>query len=824
MTDVAVAVLHVVAAIHDVAKDIKEADRQAWRLFERVTAIEPAVVAVKYGKKRLSSDSLRQLLETVEKIRNFLDEYAQTTKLNRALKRKSNATKFTDFGAMLSEGMQGLHLDVAVDAWANEDASDRLQDLENLIDVMEEMERRRTGNHAEVMGALKALQRDERSELTAWVEIDFDKDLDFEGSIRLGSGGFGEVRTAKWNESDVAVKHLLADGLRREDIRALRKEIRIHASLRFDHVIQLYAASTIAPHLCMVVELASGGSLWQYLHSTREPLPHAQQTAFLYDIARGMSFLHKKGILHRDLKSANVLVFANHRLKLCDFGLSRIKEESSSRSKAGAVGTFQWLSPEEMDDGPANELTDVYSFGVVCFEVATRVEPFKGRKPAQVMRAVLFRNERPEIPGGASASPDVLPLMERCWKQDPAERPEGFAPVVQELAGVVKRVGDPRNRNSDANDGTSSPVVKYSGGGAASIAASTAPLTPSDSLDASALHAMPVKRPMNTAAPPPAPPVQDATTDRAALMVLFKATAGPCWKKSGGWGTSVPLGRWHGVTVNGESRVVKLDLRNNNLNGFIPPALGRLKSLIALGLQTNKLTGSIPPELGGLKALREVAVYDNQLSGSIPSALGGLEFLTLLLLFSNKLNGPIPTALGGLTALERLELQGNNLTGPIPPALGGLTALKKLSLRSNNLSGPIPPELGRQGTLQRLVLSENQLSGPIPPALGGLTTLTTLHLNSNNLSGPIPAELGGLAVLETLNLERNQLGGEIPPALGGLKSLTRLGLDNNKLTGPIPTALDRLTALKELSLNDNNLRGAKADVQRMLPNCEDVSI
>lgn len=204
----------------------------------------------------------------------------------------------------------------------------------------------------------KALQRDERSELTAWVEIDYDEDLDFEGSIRLGSGGFGEVRTAKWNESEVAVKHLLANGLHRDDIRALRKEIRIHSNLHFDHVVQLYAASTIAPHLCMVVEFASGGSLRQYLHSTRESLAHALQTALLFDIARGMSFLHKKGILHRDLKSANVLVFANHRLKLCDFGLSKIKEESSSRG--GAIGTPQWMSPEEMDDSAANELTDVY--------------------------------------------------------------------------------------------------------------------------------------------------------------------------------------------------------------------------------------------------------------------------------------------------------------------------------------------------------------------------------------------------------------------------------------------------------------------------------
>ncbi|CAN0096500.1 unnamed protein product [Ectocarpus sp. 12 AP-2014] len=444
MADVAVVILRVVAKIRDVAEGIKENDRQACRLFKRVMAIEPPVLAVQEGTKLSSSESLRQLLGTVEEIWNFLEGYARTTKFNRALQRKANADKFTQLGVILTEGMQALQLDVAVDAWATEDASDRLEDLEIMVDILERMERNRTDNHAEVMGVLKALRNDERAELTGWVEIDYGEDLNFEGSKILGSGGFGEVRTAKWNGADVAVKHLLASGLPRDSVRALRKEIRLHSSLHFDFVTPLYAASTIPPHLCLVVELAEGGSLQQYLYSTSEPLAHALQTAFLYDIARGMSFLHVRGILHRDLKSANVLMFANGRLKLCDFGLSKVKTDVSSRSKQGAVGTTQWMSPEEMDESPANELTDVYSFGILCFEVVTRTEPFKGKRPAQVIRAVLYEEERPQIPEGASASPDVVALMEQCWKQDPADRPAGFGPVVRALASVASRFGDPR--------------------------------------------------------------------------------------------------------------------------------------------------------------------------------------------------------------------------------------------------------------------------------------------------------------------------------------------------------------------------------------------
>lgn len=155
MVDVAVVILRVVEEIRDVAEGIKENDRQARRLLKRAMAIEAPVLAVQNGTKMSSSESLRQLLATVEEIRNFLEGYARTTKLHRALKRKSNAAKFTQLGVNLTEGMQALQLEVAVDTWAKEDASDRLEDLENMVDMMETMERNRTENHAEVMDVLK---------------------------------------------------------------------------------------------------------------------------------------------------------------------------------------------------------------------------------------------------------------------------------------------------------------------------------------------------------------------------------------------------------------------------------------------------------------------------------------------------------------------------------------------------------------------------------------------------------------------------------------------------------------------------------------------
>ena len=192
------------------------------------------------------------------------------------------------------------------------------------------------------------------------------------------------------------------------------------------------------------------------------------------------------------------------------------------------------------------------------------------------------------------------------------------------------------------------------------------------------------------------------TMDRAALVALYEATAGPEWRDNTNWLTDAPIGQWAGVGVGPDGRISTL-------------RLGR-----------NGLTGWIPPELGSLASLRE------------------------LNLFGNQLTGPIPFELGQLTRLEWLQLDFNDLTGPIPPELGNLASLEFLFLGSNDLMGPISPELGKLTRLIILALGGNDLTGPIPPELGKLTRLIILELASNDLTGPIPLEIANLPNLEHL--------------------------------------------------------------------------
>ncbi|CAM9376069.1 unnamed protein product, partial [Ectocarpus fasciculatus] len=233
-----------------------------------------------------------------------------------------------------------------------------------------------------------------------------------------------------------------------------------------------------------------------------------------------------------------------------------------------------------------------------------------------------------------------------------------------------------------------------------------------------------------------------ASTDREALIALFRSTGGTGWRRRDNWDTDAELATWFGVTeVNDQGRVVRLDLATNNLQDPIPPELGNLRELKTLWLSHNQLSGPIHKELGALTKLTSLILRHNKLTGFIPPELGDLGALETLDLGINRLTGPIPKELGSLTQLKELFLHLNRLTGPIPPELGALRELHTLSFSYNQFTGRVPPELGNLGALKTLNLRANQLTGLIPPGLGRLALLTTLDLEGNPLTGPIPREL-----------------------------------------------------------------------------------
>uniref|UniRef100_A0A8C3F8M2 Mitogen-activated protein kinase kinase kinase 20 n=1 Tax=Chrysemys picta bellii TaxID=8478 RepID=A0A8C3F8M2_CHRPI len=292
----------------------------------------------------------------------------------------------------------------------------------------------------------------------SFVQIKFD-DLQFFESC--GGGSFGSVYRARWisQDKEVAVKKLLK----------IEKEAEILSVLSHKNVIQFYGAVIEPPNYGIVTEYASVGSLYDYINSNRsEDMDMEHMMTWATDIAKGMHYLHMEApvkVIHRDLKSRNVVIAADGVLKICDFGASRFHHHTTHMS---LVGTFPWMAPEVIQSLPVSETCDTYSYGVIavraCYnqlitvlkgrealyrkvlwEMLTREVPFKGLEGLQVAWLVVEKNERLTIPSSCPRS--FAELMHQCWEANSKKRPS-FKQIISILESMSNDSNLPDQCNS----------------------------------------------------------------------------------------------------------------------------------------------------------------------------------------------------------------------------------------------------------------------------------------------------------------------------------------------------------------------------------------
>ncbi|KAG6427491.1 hypothetical protein SASPL_111737 [Salvia splendens] len=254
----------------------------------------------------------------------------------------------------------------------------------------------------------------------------------------IGAGSFGTVHRAEWNRCDVAVKIIMEQDFHAERFKEFIREVAIMKRLRHPNIVLFMGAVTEPPNLSIVTEYLSRGSLYRLLHKpgAREVLDEKRRLSMACDVAKGMNYLHKRNppVVHRDLKSPNLLVDKKYTVKVCDFGLSRLKANTFLSSKS-AAGTPEWMAPEVLRDEPSNEKSDVYSFGVILWELATLQQPWGNLKPAQVVAAVGFKGKRLEIP--RDVNPEVAAIIEACWAKESWKRPS-FSSIMESLRPFIK--------------------------------------------------------------------------------------------------------------------------------------------------------------------------------------------------------------------------------------------------------------------------------------------------------------------------------------------------------------------------------------------------
>ncbi|KAL7123748.1 hypothetical protein ABFS83_14G003600 [Erythranthe nasuta] len=254
---------------------------------------------------------------------------------------------------------------------------------------------------------------------------------------QIGRGSAGTVYHALWYGSDVAVKVFSKQEYPDDVILSFREEVSLMKRLRHPNILLFMGAVSSPQCLCIVTEFLPRGSLFQLLQRNTSKLEKRRLIHMALDIARGMNYLHhwNPPIVHRDLKSSNLLVDKNWTVKVGDFGLSRLKHDTYLETKTGK-GTPQWMAPEVLRNEPSNEKADVYSYGVVLWELVTHKIPWDNLNSMQVIGAVGFMNQRLDIP--KDVEPQWASMIESCWQSEPQSRPS-FQELMEKLKDMQRQ-------------------------------------------------------------------------------------------------------------------------------------------------------------------------------------------------------------------------------------------------------------------------------------------------------------------------------------------------------------------------------------------------
>lgn len=277
-------------------------------------------------------------------------------------------------------------------------------------------------------------------------EIDF-RLLKFENKV--ASGSYGDLYRGAYCSQEVAIKVLKPERVNVDMQREFAQEVYIMRKVRHKNVVQFIGACTRSPSLCIVTEFMSGGSVYDFLHKQKGVFKLPALLRVAIDVSKGMNYLHQNNIIHRDLKAANLLMDENEVVKVADFGVARVKAQTGVMT--AETGTYRWMAPEVIEHKPYDHKADVFSFAIVLWELLTGKLPYEYLTPLQAAVGVVQKGLRPTIP--KHTHPKLAELLEKCWQQDPAQRPD-FSEILPILQLIAKEVGEePEERRKDKSSG-----------------------------------------------------------------------------------------------------------------------------------------------------------------------------------------------------------------------------------------------------------------------------------------------------------------------------------------------------------------------------------
>ncbi|MCG8461154.1 MAG: protein kinase, partial [Holophagales bacterium] len=257
---------------------------------------------------------------------------------------------------------------------------------------------------------------------------------------RLGAGGMGEVFEAYDPRLDrrVAIKRIRAANLSPEYLERFRREARIGAGLIHSGIVQVFDVTHLGEHECLVLEFVPGESLRQHL--AEGPLPVARGLDIAFEVAGALAYAHQRGVVHRDLKTENILIDEEGRAKIADFGIARQLasprrqlEDPTLTGSGAAPGTVRAMAPEQALGEGTDHRSDLFSFGVLLYEMLSGVSPFRAANDLATLNRVVSQPHRPIRELVSEVPHRLADLIDQLLEKEPTLRPRDAGELVEQL-------------------------------------------------------------------------------------------------------------------------------------------------------------------------------------------------------------------------------------------------------------------------------------------------------------------------------------------------------------------------------------------------------
>ena len=255
---------------------------------------------------------------------------------------------------------------------------------------------------------------------------------------RLGTGGMADVHVGRDRVlgRTIAVKTLLHQFATDPSfIARFRREAQSAAALNHPQIVGVYDTGSDDGTHFIVMEYIEGKTLRDVIKEEGPLLPE-RAAEIAADVCSALAYAHQHGIVHRDVKPANIMLTKNGSVKVTDFGIARAMTGDTVTQTAAVLGTAQYFSPEQAQAAPVDPRSDIYSLGVVLYEMLTRQVPFSGASPV----AIAYKHVKEDPIPPSRLNPDVPPALEAIVMKALAKNPDNRYQSAQDMRADLQRV------------------------------------------------------------------------------------------------------------------------------------------------------------------------------------------------------------------------------------------------------------------------------------------------------------------------------------------------------------------------------------------------